>query len=429
MATFTGNPNFTATGTGAATRPAADVIDEFVFASNFSGYDPTGATDSSAAIMAADAAARTRNRILILTGTPRIISTLVINYPTHWRMQGGNFKPGLDYTGSAILKDSDLKCEAIEIAATASGTILEGVVLLGEEGNDGDGFYIRGNQVSLIECGTYNMGENGCRIGAKSAGGGNANGWRLQGCSFGYNVCDGLHIDDLSGGPDANAGLADGLSSVLNGGHGLYIDHGILGNTFVAPLLEGNAGYGLYLDSNASNNVFIGGDIEGNNGTDPQIYEDVLFANRFLEVTRQGYPYNNMLQNGTFTPVVVGSTGAGTGDYVTQKGFYVISGHSLEFMIELVWSAHTGTGDLRIGLTGLPVGPDDINGAIPGFVPVAIYSDAIGFTSGAYLAAIYNHNLGQILVSTSNGGATTMLPMKTSGILYLRGTLIPSMPA
>ena len=90
--------DFTATGAGAATRPLAQVVDEFVLASNFAGYDENGeatGTDSAAAIMAADAVARSRSRELVLTRpAPDSRPSSSSNAPTRWRMHGQHFKPG-----------------------------------------------------------------------------------------------------------------------------------------------------------------------------------------------------------------------------------------------------------------------------------------------------------------------------------------------
>ncbi len=56
----------------------------------------------------------------------------------------------------------------------------------------------------------------------------------------------------------------------------------------------------------------------------------------------------------TFTPVVVGSTSAGTGTYEKQVGIYGLLGKFCWFTMQVEWDAanHTGTGDVTI--TGLP---------------------------------------------------------------------------
>lgn len=56
----------------------------------------------------------------------------------------------------------------------------------------------------------------------------------------------------------------------------------------------------------------------------------------------------------TFTPVVAGSSTAGTGTYDTQVGIYTLLGKICWFTIQLEWddANHTGTGDVTI--TGMP---------------------------------------------------------------------------
>ena len=57
-------------------------------------------------------------------------------------------------------------------------------------------------------------------------------------------------------------------------------------------------------------------------------------------------------EEGTFTPSAVGSTTAGTGTYSTRTGVYTKIGRFVHVSIAIDWSAHTGTGNLRI--SGLP---------------------------------------------------------------------------
>ena len=57
-------------------------------------------------------------------------------------------------------------------------------------------------------------------------------------------------------------------------------------------------------------------------------------------------------EEGTFTPTVVGVTTAGAGTYSVQSGQYVRVGNKVKFTINLAWSAHTGTGIMRV--SGLP---------------------------------------------------------------------------
>lgn len=57
---------------------------------------------------------------------------------------------------------------------------------------------------------------------------------------------------------------------------------------------------------------------------------------------------------GTFTPALIGTTTAGVGTYTTQVGTYTKVGRLVQFYIELVWTAHTGTGNMNVTFSGLP---------------------------------------------------------------------------
>jgi hypothetical protein len=57
-------------------------------------------------------------------------------------------------------------------------------------------------------------------------------------------------------------------------------------------------------------------------------------------------------EEGTFTPTVSGGSTAGSGTYSSQVGKYVKIGGKVFVEVALVWSAHTGTGNMF--LTGLP---------------------------------------------------------------------------
>jgi hypothetical protein len=52
----------------------------------------------------------------------------------------------------------------------------------------------------------------------------------------------------------------------------------------------------------------------------------------------------------SFVPYAEGATSAGSGTYSTQKGFYFIDRNFVDIFISIIWSAHSGTGNLRIVL-------------------------------------------------------------------------------
>lgn len=54
-------------------------------------------------------------------------------------------------------------------------------------------------------------------------------------------------------------------------------------------------------------------------------------------------------EEGTFTPTIIGVTTPGAGTYSVQTGRYTKVGRTVQIQLRLVWSAHTGTGVMRIG--------------------------------------------------------------------------------
>lgn len=86
-----------------------------------------------------------------------------------------------------------------------------------------------------------------------------------------------------------------------------------------------------------------------------------LVANTFtgLQVCQAGLQLPNANQagnvtldwyeKGSFTPVILGDTTAGVGTYVEQVGNYTRVGRLVTYNAVLRWTAHTGTGALKIG--------------------------------------------------------------------------------
>lgn len=65
-------------------------------------------------------------------------------------------------------------------------------------------------------------------------------------------------------------------------------------------------------------------------------------------------------EEGTWTPVVEGSSTAGSGSYSTQTGLYTKIGRMVYYFGRTIYTGHTGTGNLYI--TGLPF---TVNGTVP----------------------------------------------------------------
>ncbi|GAA4493459.1 hypothetical protein [Pseudaeromonas paramecii] len=73
-----------------------------------------------------------------------------------------------------------------------------------------------------------------------------------------------------------------------------------------------------------------------------------VFDSWYEAISQRNMPY----EVGSFTPTILGGTTVGVGTYSSQVGRYTRIGNRVFFDLQLVWSAHTGTGALDIG--GLP---------------------------------------------------------------------------
>src|SRR5690606_15551671 len=113
-----------------------------------------------------------------------------------------------------------------------------------------------------------------------------------------------------------------------------------------------------YVNSSAANAI---------DGSGTLIYSHITFRNSDVISTSTTTPTNvdsgpisfddganslDYYETGTFTPVIIVSTAAGTGTYTTQLGRYTRIGQRVIFNAFAVWTAHTGTGFMYLG--GLP---------------------------------------------------------------------------
>ena len=90
-------------------------------------------------------------------------------------------------------------------------------------------------------------------------------------------------------------------------------------------------------------------------GATKQVSVANLTAGRAVGATSIQFASGSVLssyEEGTWTPVAIGATTAGTGTYTNQFGLYTKVGRLVTFSLYLSWTAHTGTGNLRI--SGLP---------------------------------------------------------------------------
>jgi hypothetical protein len=126
----------------------------------------------------------------------------------------------------------------------------------------------------------------------------------------------------------------------------------------------------------------------------------------------------NWYEEGTFTPVVSGTTTAGAGTYTAQAGQYTRIGNRLFFVINLGWTAHTGTGNMFI--SGFPFTSANIaNTASPMSVRVQNLALTAGNVPQFYMSPNQNYFiLAQVPVG---GGAEAAVPIDTNASIFLSG--------
>jgi hypothetical protein len=123
-------------------------------------------------------------------------------------------------------------------------------------------------------------------------------------------------------------------------------------------------------------------------------------------------------EEGTFTPTVIGTTVAGTGTYVNQVGRYTRIGNRVCFTIYLNWTAHTGTGSMRV--SGLPISSIATTAS---FHALSIWNANITLTASNLLQAYVNVNATTIDIQQypTGGGASTAVTMDIAASLMLTG--------
>lgn len=412
--------------TGAADRTQHNKNADAIYASDFTGYDPTGSTSSVAALVAADTAARAAKRALRISGTPLIDSTVTISVKTHWIFEGSSGAAQGDLPSTYLKKAASLNGPAVRV--TADGTKFDGGGIVGDVGNVGDGIQITGNSFHWVGAPyIYRMGQDGIRIGSDSAAVNLPNAFYIEHAKSSGNGRHGIHINDAPGSyPNANAGMLVAPFCHHNTGHGLYINNANLGNVIICPLLEANTGAGLYLDTEANRNLIIGGDIEAN-GTDFINNASLKLGNRLIDVSIAAIVTSTHQSTSIWTPAIYGGSSAGAGTYTVQQGVYTFTGGALNFSAEVTWTAHTGTGQIYMDLpniTGSSI-QTVIGDGVPDFIPALVSCDGFTLTAGTQVQALVNtlSSPPRLQMYTNITGALSAMGMTAAGTLRISGTV------
>lgn len=192
---------FLQTGTGAQERTETDKLTDIVSIFDFltpaqktAVKNRTGSVGVSAAIMAAANSRPNGCTVEFPEGryyldmTTQFLKKVKLLGAAMSETQGRNptvqFVKGAAIVGAAIL-----------FAGGSSGSIMEGIELDGESGNQGDGVVILTNSITLRNVSVYGQQGWGCRIG-KNGFGANANNWYLDRVNFNRNGLGGYFVND-----------------------------------------------------------------------------------------------------------------------------------------------------------------------------------------------------------------------------------------
>lgn len=124
-------------------------------------------------------------------------------------------------------------------------------------------------------------------------------------------------------------------------------------------------------------------------------------------------------EEGTFTPTIFGTSATGTGTYLTQVGRYTKVGNRVHYQLYTTWSAHTGTGNFRIG--GLPFTSSSASNS---YSAATLWSDNITLTTSHIMIGYVNPNSTTIVIESyaAGGGPSTNVPVDTSGGIMAQGS-------
>jgi len=122
-------------------------------------------------------------------------------------------------------------------------------------------------------------------------------------------------------------------------------------------------------------------------------------------------------EEGTWTPVINGSSSAGSGTYSGQSGTYTKIGRTVTFNLSLTWTNHSGSGYIYIG--GFPF----TNGSIVTYY--VVQTEQISLSSGyqAFTARIAaSSTQGYLIQSPASGGDRSVIDIDTTGSVNASGT-------
>jgi hypothetical protein len=170
----------------------------------------------------------------------------------------------------------------------------------------------------------------------------------------------------------------------------------------------------LRIDS--SGNVLVGVTSANANGGILQLSKGITFP--ATQVAATDANTLDDYEEGTFTPTITGSTAAGTGTYTSQVGRYTKIGNRVYFTAYIVWTAHTGTGNMRVGALPFTSNSTSLN-----YNAVSVWNQNIALTAANLIQAYVEVNSTIVVLTQypTGGGTSTAVPMDTAANIIVSG--------
>ena len=122
-------------------------------------------------------------------------------------------------------------------------------------------------------------------------------------------------------------------------------------------------------------------------------------------------------EEGTWTPTIYGGTTAGSTTYTNQTATYTKIGRVVYFLVDVRWSAQTGTGALTMG--GFPFTCNNVLSGQCNYSSSDLTLTALHFTS---LAQVNANTTNMNFYSNATGGGTiTGVQIDSSAIIWVGG--------
>jgi hypothetical protein len=223
-----------------------------------------------------------------------------------------------------------------------------------------------------------------------------------------------------------------GIAYAEQADYGCVSDVGLAKIAISSNVCWGNTRSGIYFNvdtvgklqqisitgNSCTNNTYGGIELSCTNTT-PNILSNVVLSgnqadsNGTIQISSGQYVANVQGVSRSFTPIVYGSTSAGTATYTSQYGSYVQNNNIVNFELEISWSAHTGTGDLVIG--GLPIAAANSEPQSTNFV----YANGLTITGQGVWGPQSNQTYGTL--NAINNGSVSTVAIDTAATLRITG--------